>query len=73
MEVLDLVGLDANSDTFSYCCNKLEYCSCISDIEFSNDVAFCELEDEVFDGVVFEEKLTLHSKFYDDSYEVKTN
>ena len=73
MEVSDLVGLDANSDILSYCCNKSKYCSSIYDIEFSNDVAFCEFEDEVFDGVVFEEKLTLHSKFYDDSYEVKTN
>ena len=33
----------------------------------------CECEDEVFKGVVFEEKPTLHGKSYDDSNEVKTN
>ena len=50
MEVSNLVGLDANGDTLSYCCNKLEYCSSICDIESSNDVSFCDFEDEVFDG-----------------------
>jgi hypothetical protein len=73
LEGSGLVELHANGDTLSYCYNKSEYCSSICDVEFSNDIAFCELEDEVFDGNFFEEKPTLHSKFYDDSYEVKNN
>ena len=54
-------------------------CDSLNEVEYEefvfpiDDVAFCEFEDEVLDGVVFENQLTLHSKFYDDSYEVKTN
>lgn len=73
VEFSDLAGLDANCDTLSYCCNKLEYCSSIPDVEISNDAIFGECEDEVFDGVSFEEKLTLHGNFCDDSNEVNTN
>lgn len=73
MEVSSLARLDANGDTLSYCCNKLEDCSSISNIQSSNDAAFCDFEDEVFNGLVFEERPTLHSMFYDDSNEVKTN
>ena len=73
MEVSGLAGLDANCDTLSYYCNKSNYCSSISDVESSNDVVFGECEDEVFNGVVFEDKLTLHGKIYDDSNEVNAN
>ena len=38
MEVLDLVGLNANGDILSYCFNESEYCSSICDIEFSNNI-----------------------------------
>ena len=49
MEVSDLVGLDANGDTLSYYYNKSKYCSSIFYIEFSNDVSFCDLKDEVLE------------------------
>jgi hypothetical protein len=73
MEVSYLVGLYANYDTLSCFCNILDYCSSISDFEYSNDVVFGEHEYEVSNGVVFKEKLTLHGKFDNDSNEVNSN
>ena len=57
----------------SYFSKKLVCFSSICDNDCIDDVAFCEFEDEVLDGVVFQNQPALHSKFYDDSYEVNTN
>ena len=73
MEFSNLVEDEFNGDTLSYYCNKLDFSSSICDGEYSNDVALGKLEDEVLDRVVFENQRTLHSKFYDNSYEERTN
>ena len=71
MEVLDLVELDANGDTLSCYCDK-SACSSLSicDSDSNLNVAF---DDEVLDGVVFENQLAFHNKFYDDLCYMNTN
>ena len=73
MEVSDAMGLDANLDALSYYCSESDCCFSVSNVKFSNDMVTAECEDEVFDGVIFEEKPTLHGNVYNDSNEVNTN
>lgn len=65
----DLSGFDLNDDTLSCCCKKSNSSSSKIDNDNDDDVAFCELDDEAFDEVIFVDQPILCNDLYGEHFD----